>query len=285
MDDAALHEVIAAVDEWPVDTVAIGVTTADATIATHGPVHERLPLASVTKPLSAVGVLVAAQQGAVHVDESAGPPGATVRHLLAHASGLPINPGGRTQHVEAHRVYSNVGFDLLGDLVAQRVGEPFASHLRAEVFAPLGMDDTELAGSPAHAATSTVVDLLALARELLRANLLDDQPWQALARVQFPGLDGVVPGYGRHTPCPWGLGVEIRGTKHTHWTGSNQPRGVFGHFGQTGSFLWVDRDNGVAAVVLTDREFGPWAVARWQPFNTDLATALDATAPHHRRRQ
>lgn len=272
-----VNEVLAGVDAWPVDTVAVGVTTATEVVATHGPVDQRFALASVTKPLAAVGVLLAAQAGAIHLDEPAGPPGATIRHLLAHASGLPMSPGGPETEVGRRRVYSNVAFDLLGQVVAERVGTDFSTHLDLEVFEPLGMDATTLDGSPAHAATATVTDLLAFARELLQADLLDDDTWSELAAVQFPDLDGVVPGYGRQSPCAWGLGVEIRGTKSPHWTGQSQPGSVFGHFGQSGTWVWVDRDTGVAAACLGDRDFGPWAKDAWAPFNDRLATSLGAS--------
>jgi CubicO group peptidase (beta-lactamase class C family) len=73
----------------------------------------------------------------------------------------------------------------------------------------------------------------------------------------------VLPGYGRHDPNDWGLGFELRDHKHPHWTGSrNSPR-TFGHFGRTGTFLWVDPDAGLALAVLTDRDFGDWAIDAW----------------------
>lgn len=274
-DDVAF--VLATVTSWPVDTVAAGVTSAARTVATEGPVDQAFPLASVTKPLSAAGVLLAVQYGDVHLDEPAGPPGATVRHLLSHASGLPMSDGGRSVAPGTRRVYSNVGFEVLGDLVAARAGTAFSSHLDDELFTPLGMTGSALDGSPAADARSTVSDLLAFARELLAPDLVDDGLATEQAKVQFPDLDGVVPGYGRQAPCPWGLGVEIRGTKSPHWTGPDQPAHVFGHFGQAGTFLWVDRENDTAVVVLTDRDFGPWAVEAWAPFNQRLADVLADT--------
>jgi CubicO group peptidase (beta-lactamase class C family) len=86
------------------------------------------------------------------------------------------------------------------------------------------------------------------------------------ARVQFPGLDGILPGYGRQSPNDWGLGFEIRGNKSPHWTGSaNSPR-TFGHFGRSGSFLWVDPDANLACACLTGRDFGEWASV-WPEFS------------------
>lgn len=273
-DTTDVADVLAAVDDWPVDTVAVGVTTGAASIATHGPTDRVFALASVTKPLAAMGVLLAAQDAVVHLDEPAGPTGSTVRHLLAHASGLGLDADARTVPPGTRRVYSNIAYDLLGDLVAVRVGEPFGDHLAHEVFAPLGMEATTLNGSPAHAATSTVDDLLAFAREVLAPDLLDDDLAVDLVTPQWPDLDGVVPGYGRQVPCPWGLGVEVRGGKSPHWTGGDQPSSVVGHFGQSGTYLWVDREHDVAAVALADRDFGPWAVDAWAPFNDRLAAAL-----------
>jgi CubicO group peptidase (beta-lactamase class C family) len=64
-------------------------------------------------------------------------------------------------------------------------------------------------------------------------------------------------------PNDWGLGPEIRGGKHPHWTGSgNSPRTV-GHFGQSGTLCWADPDAGIGLVALTDRAFGPWAKPLW----------------------
>jgi CubicO group peptidase (beta-lactamase class C family) len=81
--------------------------------------------------------------------------------------------------------------------------------------------------------------------------------------VQFPGLRGVLPGFGRQEPNDWGLGFELRDDKAPHWTGSrNSPR-TFGHFGASGTFLWIDPDAELACACLTDLEFGPWAANAW----------------------
>jgi CubicO group peptidase (beta-lactamase class C family) len=95
--------------------------------------------------------------------------------------------------------------------------------------------------------------------------------------VAFPGLTGVLPGYGHQRPNDWGLGFELRDHKSPHWTGTrNSPR-TYGHFGQSGTFLWVDPDAGAACVCLTDRDFGPWAVEAWTPFTDGVLAELAAT--------
>ncbi len=274
----ALPDVLAQVDDWAPDTVAVGVTDPDGPIATHGPVDQVLPIASLTKPLAAYAILVAIQDGALHLDEPAGPGGRVrdirVRHLLAHASGLPPDEGGPASAPEHRRIYSNQGYEVLAALIAERTDRPFSEHLDIEVLQPLGMTDTTLDGSPAHAARSTVTDLLAFARELLAPTLTDADLHGLATTVAFPGLDGVLPGYGRQSPNDWGLGLEVRGTKEPHWTGQRFDASTFGHFGQSGSYLWVEPTRRIASASLADRDFGPWAVEAWPPFSDAILETL-----------
>jgi CubicO group peptidase (beta-lactamase class C family) len=278
-----LTEVLSRVEDWPVDTVGIGVTSADGSLGSYGALDEVLPFASLTKPLTAYAVLIAVQDGFVHLDEPAGPDEApdaiTVRHLLAHASGLPLEAGeGPIGAVGRRRIYSNWGYEILGDLVADRVGMPFAEHLDHDVLTPLGMDSTVLDGSPGHAARGTVHDLLAFARELLEPRLLDDELYREATTTVFPGLDGVVPGFGRQSPCAWGLGLEIKDVKDPHWTGGQLDPATFGHFGRSGSYLWVDPTRSVACAELADRDFGDWSKEHWPGLNDAIVDTVDTAA-------
>jgi CubicO group peptidase (beta-lactamase class C family) len=254
----ALHQV----DAWDVPFAAAGVTTADAVLATHGDAARRLPLASVSKPIAARATLVAAEEGVVDLDEPAGPPGATVRHLLAHASGLPfegdrpIAPPGR------RRIYSNEGFQALGDHVATAAEMPFARYVTEAVAAPLGLG-LEASGHPGAGMEASLDDVLAFARELLAPRLVAAETHAEMVAVQFPGLDGVLPEYGRFSPLDWGLGVELKGDKAGHWSGTRTSRATFGHFGGAGTFVWVDPERGVACAGLTTRRFGDWAKEAW----------------------
>ncbi|MFP4635280.1 MAG: serine hydrolase domain-containing protein [Nitriliruptoraceae bacterium] len=272
---------LADVDDWAPQTVAIGVTDATTTRATHGPTEVVLPLASLAKPLTAYATLLAVQHGALHLDEPIGErapvPEATVRHLLAHAAGLPPQrDAGPVQSVGRRRIYSDWGYELLGELVAERVGLPFAEHLQLEVLEPLGMTATVLEGSPAHAVRGSVDDLLRFARELLAPQLLDAELHREATSPAFPDLDGVVPGFGRQSPCPWGLGLEIKGSKQPHWTGQRLSAATFGHFGGSGSFLWVDPELGLAAAELADLDFDDWAREAWPAINDRIVAAVAA---------
>ena len=116
-----------------------------------------------------------------------------------------------------------------------------------------------------------------LACELLAPALLAPETLRDATAVQFPGLAGVLPGFGRQDPNDWGLGFELRDAKSPHWTGSRNSPSTFGHFGRSGTFLWVDPDARAALVVLTDREFGDWAKSAW-PAVSDATLAELASA-------
>jgi len=267
------------ISEWPVDHAAAAVLTRDGgVVGSIGDTTTVYELASVTKPLVAYAVLVAVEEGAIELDAPAGPPGSTIRHLLAHASGLAFGEPVVQTEPGRKRIYSSAGFEVLAEVVAAETGFRFADYLAEAVFEPLGMADSELAGPAGHGARSTVADLTRFAAELVSPNLVSPQTFEAATSVQFPGLDGIVPGYGRFKPNDWGLGFEIRGRKNPHWTGaSNSPR-TFGHFGQSGTFLWVDPEIGTACVVLTDRAFGPWAKPLWSTVNDGIVREITETS-------
>ncbi len=266
------------IDTWRVPFAAAGVTRPDATIATRGDAARVVRLASVSKPVTALAVLVAAEEGVVDLDGPAGPPGATARHLLAHASGLPfegttpIAPPGR------RRIYSNEGFRMLGEHLERAAEMPFHAYVQAAVCDPLelGLDPSGHPGAGMHASLD---DVLALGRELLRPTLVAPETHEEMVSVQFPGLDGVLPDFGRFAPLDWGLGVELRGTKHPHWSGSRTSPGTFGHFGGSGTFLWVDPAAGIACAALTTREFGEWAKESWPRLSDAVLDELASSGP------
>jgi CubicO group peptidase (beta-lactamase class C family) len=250
------------VADWPAETVAVGVLRAGEIEATQGPRDDVLRWASVTKLVTALAVLVAAEEGVVDLDEAAGPPGSTVRHLLAHASGLPFDPGPPIAKPGQRRIYSNVGFEVLAETVAEAAEMPFEEYLAAAVLRPLGMR-AELRGSAGSEMHGSLDDLLRFGAELQRPRLVAPETLAEATSVQFPGLVGVLPDIGRMEPNDWGLGFELRDAKEPHWTGTrNSPR-TFGHFGGSGTFLWVDPEPGVALACLTDLDFGPWALEAW----------------------
>jgi len=158
------------------------------------------------------------------------------------------------------RIYSNYGFEVAGALVAERAEMSFPEYF-AHVWAGTGM---RLVGSAGSGVSGRLGDLAALAHELQAPQRVAPETLAEAVTVQFPGLDGVLPGFGRQTPNDWGLGFELRDGKAPHWTGALNSARTFGHFGRSGTFLWVDPDAGIALGVLTDRRFGDWAVEAWR---------------------
>ena len=83
------------------------------------------------------------------------------------------------------------------------------------------------------------------------------------SHVQFPGLDGVLPEFGRFSPLDWGLGVELKGDKAGALVGLAHLARHVRAFRPSGTFLWVDPERGLACAVLTARQFGDWAKDAW----------------------
>ncbi|PSL02772.1 CubicO group peptidase (beta-lactamase class C family) [Haloactinopolyspora alba] len=263
------------IDSWPVDNAATAVVSRDGTVlGHHGDADRVYPLASVTKLLTAYATLLAVEEGAIGLDDAAGPEGATVRHLLAHTGGLAFDQHKVVAPPGERRLYSSTGFEQLADAVAKRSGIPFAEYVQDGLLTPLRMTATTFQGSPGAGASSSLHDLIAFAAELQAPRLLHHETLDLATSVAFPGLSGVLPGYGHQKPNDWGLGFEIRDAKSPHWTGTTNSAGTFGHFGQSGTFLWVDPELGAACVALTDRDFGPWAAEAWTPFNDAVVAEL-----------
>jgi CubicO group peptidase (beta-lactamase class C family) len=256
---------------WPVPNAAAAVVGPDGVLATAGDVALRFRLASVTKPLAALATLIAVEEEAVSLDQpppdpalAAELPGATLAHLLAHASGIAPDRRQRAAAPGTRRIYSNAGYDLIGEIVAGATDIAFADYLAAAVFRPLGMSTASLEGSPASHGWGSVTDLAALLSELLNpTGLLHPSTVRAATTVAFPGLRGVLPGYGSQDPNDWGLGFELRGGKNPHWTSPRNSAATFGHFGRSGTMIWIDPQAGLGLVALADRDFGDWAAQAW----------------------
>jgi CubicO group peptidase (beta-lactamase class C family) len=250
------------VDDWPAENVSAGVVVRQDVVATHGPTDRVFRWASVTKLATTLAILVAAEEGTVDLDQPAGPPGSTMRHLLAHASGLPFEGDVPIAEPGTRRIYSNPGIELAAETVAGAAEMPFEEYLRQAVLGPLGLR-AELRGSPASALHGSLDDLLRLARELLGPTLVAPETLAEATEVQFPGLSGVIPSMGRFDPNDWGLGFELRDRKPGHWSGTLASERTFGHWGGSGTFLWVDPDRQLALGCLTDHGFDEWAKEAW----------------------
>ena len=283
--------------DFPVAMIASELTVDGRvrTLVEAGQIDEVFPFASVTKPIVVWSALVAVERGLLDLDAPAGAgtahsaagagtahsaagamlPGATVRHLLAHASGIAFDSDAVLAAPGTRRIYSNRGIEILGERLQEATATPLERWVETTVLEPLGMSSVLVPGSPAHSGEGTARDLAVFAGELAAPRLISASLAAEATSVVFPGLDGVLPGYGRQAPNDFGLGVEVRGHKRPHWTGRAGSPATFGHFGQSGSFIWVDPEARRQAVFLGERRFAAVHKDIW-PDLCDQILALEA---------
>ncbi|MDW3219065.1 MAG: serine hydrolase domain-containing protein [Acidimicrobiales bacterium] len=252
--------------DWPVEHAAGAVIVDGMVEATTTDVDRPFALASVTKLITALVALVAHEEGTLELDEEITAAGATAADLLAHAGGVAPDDDSQLAAPHRRRIYSTHAYDMIAEAIATRAAMPYADYAREAVLEPLAMTETRLLGSAGAGAWSTVRDLTHLVRAWREPIVVGAPTLARATSPHLPDLAGVLPGFGRHDPNPWGLGPEIRGHKDPHWTGFGNAPSTFGHFGQTGTFLWVDPAADIAVVVLTDRSFGEWATQAWPVF-------------------
>ncbi|OUM45541.1 serine hydrolase domain-containing protein [Arthrobacter sedimenti] len=268
-------EVSLQLQQWPGDP-SLAVVGENGVLGCHdsGRVYR---LASVTKLLTALTVLSAADEGVVSLSDQAGPTGSTLLHLLSHASGVGFDDGKVRAPAGSRRIYSNTGIDLAAAHVSSRSGKDFKDEMRTRVLEPLGMYHTRLVGPPSKGGEGTIADTALLAQELLKPVVFPSARINALSSLAYPGVAGFLPGFGHHTENDWGAGAEIRGHKSPHWTSPDNSPTTFGHFGMAGSFLWVDREAGLACSALSTVDFGEWAPVIWPDTSTAVLRSYART--------
>jgi CubicO group peptidase (beta-lactamase class C family) len=252
-----------ALADWPVDSAAGASVGPDGQHRTFGDIDQIFELASVTKLMTALAVLVAHEEGSIDLDAPATPAGATAADLLAHAAGIGPDQPDQISAPLTRRIYSTAGYELVAQVVTDSTGIAFPTYAREAVFAPLGMGMTALEGSAGAGARSSVRDLLRLCEAWRTPTLIHEATLTRATTPHLPALGGVLPGFGRQIPNLWGLGPEIRGEKSPHWTAAGNAPSTFGHFGQTGTMVWIDPVADITLIVLTNRAFGPWATEAW----------------------
>lgn len=241
-------------DEFGFEAAAI-IIGPEGVRARRGDTDRQRQWRSVSKTLTGYAAGIALQEQRVDLDDEAGPPGSTLRHLLAHASGYFYESDSVLQKPGQRRHYSNFGIDEAARHIAAALGQDFGEWVRERVTGPLGMDRTQWTGSASVGVQGPLEDLALFAAEVLRPTLLDARWYRAVTTPQLPELVGIMPGFGKQSPNPFGLGFEIRGAKHPHWTGSRNSEATVGHFGMRGTAFWVDPVADLALVIGTAHDF------------------------------
>ncbi|MFC7490263.1 MULTISPECIES: serine hydrolase domain-containing protein [unclassified Knoellia] len=254
-------------------------------------------IASITKTFVAVVVMALRDEGRLALDDTVdtlltgSAHGVTVRQLLAHASGMQREPVGDIWDTlvfperdalvsgwdEAARVgrphdrfhYSNLGFAILGEVIARLDGGDWFASIQRRILDPLAMTRTTLGLSRPHATGYFVppftdvpveepaLDLLAAAPAGGMASTLADLArWggflaEPTAEVLHPDT--------LEEMCQPQVVVDLEGWTHTHGLGlmllRERGRTWVGHTGGFPGFitgLMVHRDSGTAGLVLTN---------------------------------
>ena len=129
-------------------------------------------------------------------------------------------------------------------------------------------------GHPGAGMHACLDDVLALCRELLSPRLVAEETHAEMVSVQFPGLDGVLPDFGRFSPMDWGLGVELK-------TDEAGPLDRLADVGRDIRSLRRQRHVPVgrshrrcACACLTTREFDAWAKEAWPRLSDAIVLEL-----------
>jgi CubicO group peptidase (beta-lactamase class C family) len=252
----------------------------------------------VSKLVAALAVHVAIEDGSLQRTSRVGDFELSVEDLLSHASGLATGEVGEPrllapQHVEPsrppheRRIYSNIGYELLGRSLERSSGIRYHDYAIEAVLQPAGMIGASFVSSSAGVAVTaqdvtgaafglqgTLDDLIGLAAALCFEVAVSSESLVAIRTVFLPELSGVLPGFGHQSPNSWGLGAEVRDHKSPHWMGTLVSADSFGHFGQSGSFLWIDPIQQCFAVFAGLKPFGAWAKERWPSLNDAIVREL-----------
>lgn len=256
-------------DGWPGAPAVVLLSLKDGLvkrIAEAGDLDEVRPWASISKMAVSLAFGVESDWELNRFDMPLGPPGSTLANLLSHSSGLGLEEGDPVVPVATQRIYSNYGIDLAVDSI---LGDNTAdSWLQQRIFQPFGMNSTKLVDRPSSGVVGSTNDLVKFAVAWLRPDAVAKETRNRLIKPYAPQLNGFVPGFGKFSPCPWGLGPEVRGDKQ-HWMG-DWPPASFGHFGKSGALLLLNADEQIALVVTSTEPFAGWATKLWPTWTSAM---------------
>jgi len=260
---------------WPSGSAVSLLALRNGTLETVGSEGDRERIydwASLSKLVVAVAIGIEHDWQYLKFDAPVGPSNSTVADLLSHASGVGIDATVPTQPAGQRRIYSTYGYDLLVSRIVN--DRPPLEWLKDRFLTPLGINDvTDDGGSVTAGLRGSLASAEALASTWLRGDLLSPDTFARMRTTHLPELIGVVPGFGSFSPCPWGLGPEVKGTKE-HWMGSQWPATSYGHFGKSGSLVLIDPVAQVAVVALSGEPFGQWAVDLWPTWTNEMHRQL-----------
>lgn len=230
------REVLLQLQNWPGDP-SLAVVGKDGVLACHdsGRVYR---LASVTKLLTALTLLCASDEGLISLEDKVGPPGSSILHLLAHASGVGFADEQVRAPAGSRRIYSNTGIDLAAAHLASRTGKDFRDEMRIRVLEPLGMHNTKLAGAPSKGGEGTIADTARLAWELLNLQCSRRPGSMCCPRWLIPHWQGSFPASATRQGTTGGPELKYADTSHPTGPAPRMPRQL------SGTSVWQGASSG-----------------------------------------
>ncbi len=267
-------------------------------------------LASVTKAVAtAASVMVLVEEGKVRLSDpvvkhlpefgrEGGREKVTVEQLLVHRGGLVADDPmdlyrGTREEILARKakvplahppgqrfLYSDAGYEALGELVARVSGRQLDLFVRENAFAKLGMKETEFRpAGKGNLPTARIAPTEKVDGRILRGEVHDPRARAVGGVAGHAGLFGTADDLARFCtailsgggpflsaagvaemtrPRFFGdgdlraLGWDVE-TSYSSNRGDLLPRGSFGHTGWTGTSIWIDPATRVFVVLLTSR--------------------------------
>lgn len=242
-------------------------------------------LASLTKPVTALAIMQLVDRERIDLDAAVGTylsefatgryRRATVRHLLLHTAGLPaanslrqyrdgkivlaqvaalrpVHPVGRK------RLYSDLSYILLGEIVERVSARPLDEYMRDAIFAPLGMTETGFVPDAQLSARAATTEKRA--GEWLRGQVHDPRAHALGGVAGHAGLFSTARDVTRFVRMLLG-GGELDGKRalSRHNTAAlielafPAIQNGHGHTGFTGTSVWFDTRSNHAVVALSNR--------------------------------
>ncbi len=210
--------------------------------------------------------------------------------------------------------YSNVGYGMLGLVIEAASGQSYPAFLRERLFAPAGMSDAYLAPpesvypriahvdgvsdpggqyerynsryartltDPGGSVIATAADVATFYQMFLDGGKAHGRPLLAPATARLmttnhtAGLRGGIEGFMTWAECAWGLGFDLRGTKHPHFSGEFTSARTFAHAGVAGTFAWADPEHDLVCVMLGNHLLSNlWNQPRWSRYSSAVCAAV-----------
>ena len=209
-------------------------------VATRGDVTRPVRPFPRSKPVTALALLVAAEEMLSDLEARAGGPAQDQRCAICWRTrpGLPASTGRRRSTLPGRRrVYSNELYRCCGEHLAAKAEMPFADYVHEQRSAIRSGSGWVPEGHPGAGMRGNLEDVL-----LFPVSSSTRRSWrpthEEMIEVQFPGSTAS-PDFGRFARSTGGW-CGAQGREGAPLVGGADIGRTFGHFGGGGTFVWVD---------------------------------------------